>query len=149
MAQDMNSPRTAGDTIIRRAKVDRSRTPQQVLDATGRRQHVLSGVVSTMPRGEGDEVFVHFFRVGNYVFDERLWAEFERRDLRPDPYAQAQVNADDPTFADEHPNGSHWQDEEGRWCFIAFINKDNDQDVTVSRDDDAFDGDWWFAGVPK
>src|SRR3989344_2102144 len=111
--------------IIRSAKVDRTRTPQQVLDATGRKQYTDRKAVDSMPRGEGEEVEVGFFKLdlsarGGLISDDDLEKEFEFRGIKPDPYAVAAVNAADPAFADTHPNGTHWKDAQGKWCFATF-----------------------------
>ena len=50
------------DLIIRRVNVNRGRTPQEVLDATGRKQYTDSAVVAKMPPGEGGEQEVFFFQ---------------------------------------------------------------------------------------
>ena len=136
--------------IIRHVRVNHTRTPQEALDATGRVQYKDRDVVATMPRGEDDEVEVHFFKLGRYVSDADLEKEYELRGLKPaDPYSLAAVNEADPAFADEHPNGTHWKDANGKWCYIAFFRWDGERRVDFYRDDlDWFDV-WWFAGLRK
>jgi len=141
-----------GDMIARRVSVNRNRIPQEVLDATGRKQYTDSGVVATMPKGDGDgdEVEVYFFKVGKYVSDVDLEKEFTSRGLKPaDAYSLAAVNEADPSFADEHPNGTHWQDADGKWCYIAFDRWFGEHDVLVYRFDDEWNVYWWFAGLRK
>ena len=138
-----------GNTIVRVAKVDRTRTPQAVLDATGRMQYTNGSVVEMMPRGEGEEVEVHFFKVGRYISVGDLGREYESRGLKPDPYAQAQVNTDDPSFADEHPNGSQWRDADGNACYATFHSWFDDRKVYVLSRGVGWDDGWWFAGVRK
>ncbi|HXF43908.1 MAG TPA: hypothetical protein VNK70_00285 [Candidatus Paceibacterota bacterium] len=135
--------------IIRRVKVDRSRTPQEALDATGRKQYTNRSVVAAMPRGEGEEVEVIFFNLGRYVSDNDLEKEYELRGLMPaDPYSLAAVNGADPAFADERPNGTHWKDADGRWCYAAFDRHwDDGRRVRVNRDGRDWSDDWWFAGL--
>lgn len=136
--------------VVRRVKVDRSRTPQQILDATGRRQYTDPGVVKAMPRGEGEEAEVHFFRLGRYVSDDDLVQEFDLRGLKPtDPYSLAVVNEADPVFADNYPNDTHWKDSKGNWCYIAFDRWDGERIVLVLRTAKAWDDSWWFAGSRK
>ncbi len=136
--------------IGRCVRVDRSQTPEQALAATGRRQYTDPDVVRHMPRGQGEELDIYFFSVGRFVSDVDLKKEYESRGLVPaDPYILAKVNQDDPSFADQHPNGTHWKDKNGRWCFVAFDCWDDERRVDV----DHYDGDWhdyWlFAGVRK
>src|SRR3989338_2021273 len=47
--------------IVRRVKVDRTRTYQQAIDATGRTHYINADVLATMPKGEGEEKDVFFF----------------------------------------------------------------------------------------
>jgi hypothetical protein len=136
--------------IVRRVKPNRARSPQEMLDATNRRQYTDKAVVKAMPKGEGDEVDVVFFKVGRYISDTDLDAEYELRGLKPaDPYSQAAVNEADPAFADEHPNGTHWKDKAGNWCFATFRRWFDERSVNVFRLDFDWDGSWWFAGVRK
>ncbi len=136
--------------IIRTVKVDRKRTPKEVLKATGRNQYVTDNVVAKMPKGEGDEVDVVFFKLGRYISDNDLEKEYELRGLIPaDPYSVAAVNEADPAFADERPNGTHWKDKDGNWCFAAFIRWSGVRVVRVDRGVNAWNGRWWFAGLRK
>jgi len=133
-------------------RVDRTRDPQQALDATGRRQYTDSDVVATMPSGGtgvSENVTVEFFRLGKYVSDDELAKAYEERGLVPNPYAQAAVNEADPEFADEYPNGTHWKDEDDKWCFVAFNRRDVGRDVYVDRYDYVWNDYWWFGGVRK
>lgn len=144
------------NTIVRHVKVNRNRTPQKMLDATGRKQYVTSNVVKAMPHGEGDEVDVYFFKPDSSAYNKNGWIsdnnlkkEFELRGLKPDPYAVAAVNEADPAFADEHPNGVHWKDADGNWCYATFDRWDGERSVSVDRDDDDWDDCWSFGGVRK
>ena len=142
--------------IIRRIRVNRSLTPQQALDATGRKQYTDRDVVNSMPHGEGDEAEVVFFKLdlskrGGYISDNDLEKEFELRGLvSADPYSLAAVNRDDPAFADEKPNGTHWKDANGKWCFAVFYCWDGGgRSVSVDRHGDGWGERWWFAGLRK
>jgi hypothetical protein len=136
--------------IIRRVKVDRNRTPQQVIDATVRKQYTEKKVVAAMPKGEGDEIEVIFFKLDRYVSDADLDKEYESRGLKPaDPYSQAAVNEADPAFADDHPNGTHWKDEAGKYCYATFRRWHDERYVDVYRYDDDWSDSWFFAGVRK
>jgi len=139
-----------GNMIVRRVHVDRSRTPQDVLDATGRNQYTDKNVVKAMPSGEGKKVEVCFFNLGCFVSDADLEKEYELRGLKPvDPYSLAQVNTDDPVFADDHPNGTHWKDTKDCWCFATFRRSADALRVGVDRGGGGWDGHWWFGGVRK
>lgn len=136
------------DMIVRHVKVDRTRTPQAVLDATGRRQYTSDASVRCMERDGRDEVDVSFFKVSRFISDADLEKELALRGLKRDPYAQAQVNIDDPAFADQHPNGTHWQDADGNWHYAAFNRWLDERCVNVNRSDIEWDDDWFFGGVP-
>jgi len=137
--------------IVRRVTVNRTCTPQEAIDATGRTQYTDRTIVDAMPRGEGEETEVIFFNLGRYVSDDNLDKEYELCGLIPaDPYSLAAVNEADPTFADDHPNATHWKDSSGKWCYAAFDRFDDDErGVFVSRSGDGWHDAWWFAGLRK
>ena len=136
--------------IVRRVSVNRNRPPRPALEATGRNLYLDDAVVQAMPQGDGKETEEFFFHLGRYVSDAELDQEYYLRGLKPaDPYSQAAVNEADSAFADEHPNGTHWRDAEGRWCFCAFYRWDGRRRVHVSRGDYDWRDRWWFAGLRK
>ncbi len=137
------------DLITRVVKVDRTRTPKAVLDATKRTQYIDSDVVKIMSKGEGEETEVVFFKLGRYVSDADLDKEYELRGLKPaDAYSLAAVNEVEPAFADDRPNGTHWKDSKGNWCFAAFRGWRGGRGVLVGRGND-WDAYWWFGGLRK
>lgn len=142
----------AANNLVRRVvKVNRSRTPQEALDATGRRQYTDRKVVDEMPHGEGEEAEVIFFNLGRFVNDAELEKEYKFRGLKPaDPYSLATVNEDNFAFADEYPNSTHWKDSGGRWCYAAFHRwSGGGRSVGVRRSDFGWRVYWWFAGARK
>lgn len=140
---------TTANAIVRTVKVNRNRSPKEMVAALGRVEYTTNSVVKIIPKGEGEDVTVEFFKLGKYVSDNDLDLEYQKRGLTPDPYAQAAVNEADPAFADEHPNGTHWKDEDGNWCFIAFDRVGDGRSVSVNRSDGDWSGYWWFGGVRK
>ena len=140
-----------GDMFTRHVTVDRTRSPQDAIAATGRNQYVNEKVIAMMPRGDGNEVDVVFFKLGRSVSDDDLEKEYKLRGLVPvDLYALAAVNEADPAFADEHPNITHWKDVDGRWCYTAFFRWRGVRRVNVDRGGDVWvDAFWWFAGRRK
>jgi len=138
-------------TIVCTVKVNRKRSAEEALKATGRNQYVNNDVIKAMPQGEGEETEVVFFKLGCTVSENDLDKEYEKRGLKPaDPYALAKVNEDDPAFADEHPNGTHWKDKNGKWCFASFLNRwCCEREVYVNHYDNGWHGSWWFAGLRK
>lgn len=144
------------DLIIRHVLVNRARAPQEMLDATGRRQYKDQSVVDAMPRGKGEEVDFYFFKPrpeaykNGVMSDEALEKELKFHGLVSDPYAQAAVNEADPAFADTHHNGTHWKGApDGKWHFAAFDRWGGERDVFVLRGGDGWGGHWWFGGVRK
>lgn len=138
------------EIIVRHVTVNRNRTPKQALGATNRNQYVTDSVVTEMPRGEGDGADVYFFKLDRYISDSDLDKEYELRGLKPaDPYSQAAVNEADPAFADNHPNGTHWKDDKGNWCYSAFHRWHGARRVDVLRFGHDWHGHWWFAGLRK
>ncbi len=136
--------------ILRRVMVNLKRSAQEAIKATGRVQYTDSKVLDAMPTAETDLAEVHFFKLGRYVSDADLEKEYELRGLKPcDPYSLAAVNEAEPEFADEHPNGTHWQDANGEWCFAAFSHWRDGRSVRVDRDGSGWSVSWCFAGVRK
>lgn len=149
--------------IVRKVKVNRNRTPFEVLSATGRAlelAHPDDGWVELMPKGEGDEVEVVFFKLGvlehikpedaHLVRDGDLKAEYDLRGLKPaDPFSVAAVNEADPAFADQRPNGTHWETFGIVYC-IGFFLWPNSGARTVEIGRHGFHLDCtWFAGLRK
>ncbi len=136
--------------IVRCAKVNRARKPQEVLDATDRKQYTDPEVVDSMPRGEGAEVEVVFFNLDRFVSDADLDKEYELRGLKPtDPYSLAAVNEADPAFADEKPNGTHWKDAAGKRCFVTFSRWNGERGVIVGRGAHSWNDHCLFSGLRK
>jgi hypothetical protein len=137
--------------IVRRVTVNRVLTPEQMIEATGRRQYVDKNILETMPRnGAGiEEVDVYFFNPGRYLTIDEQERELAAMGLDPDYYAQIQVNIDDPLFADEHPNGAQWYKKDKQASFFAFSRDGDGRHVGVYRYGLGWDGCWWFAGVRK
>lgn len=140
---------TTANAIIRTVKVNRNRSPKEMVAALNRTEYTTNSVVRAIPKGEGEDVTVEFFKLGRYVSDDALALEYQKRGLTPDPYAQAAVNEADPAFADKHPNGANWKDEYGNWCFIAFLLLGGRRTVGVGRSSHDWGDFWWFGGVRK
>lgn len=142
---------TVSTMIVRRAKVDRTLTPQRVLDATGRRQYADPDVVANMP-GRGDdieELNIVFFSCGRFASNEEVKRTCTLLGLEglADPYAVAQVNTDDPKFAGTHPNATLWKDASGEWCCVAFGSSLDEHYVRVGRNASGWTAGWRFAAV--
>lgn len=141
--------------IVRKAPVNRGRTQQEAIEATGRAQYTDRKVVDAMPKASTDEAEVVFFKPdlsqhNGFISDDDLDKEYELRGLRPaDPISVAAVNEADPAFADEKPHGTHWKDAKGNWCYASFRRWGDRRRVYVDRDDFDWADGWWFAGVRK
>ena len=140
------------DRFSRSVIVNRSLSHRDAIAATGRRQYVDDGVVQEMPNGTDSSVQVFFFNFGHHVMsDDDLEKEYASCGLIPcDPHALAKVNEDDPAFADEYPNATHWRDTDDKWCFATFRRLGGERSVGAGRNSDSdWSGSWWFAGVRK
>jgi len=131
------------DIIVRRVRVDRTRTPMEVINATGRKKYLNDDVVATMPQGEGDEVDVYFIPTKRFIPVKEVPAFLAQYGLVPDPRAQAAVNEADPAFADKYPNGSQWGDN----CYLAFDRWRGERRVDCYRSGSAWNVDWFLSGV--
>ena len=139
------------DQITIRVKVNRNRTQRETLVATGRARYTDLDVVDAMPKGEGDEVEVVFFKSDpstRYSWDETV-KDFESRGLKPaDPVSVATVNEAYPAFADEKPHNTYWKDAKGKWCYAAFYRWDGERRVSVNHGSNGrSDNRWWSAGI--
>jgi hypothetical protein len=138
------------DFIVRIVKINRNFSAKGALKVTGRKVYANNTVVENMPKAERDEIEIILFKVGYPIMDNDLEKEYELLDLNPvDPYSLAAMNAADPTFADEHPNGTHWKDIKNKWCFAAFGKWNGVRSVTVYCDEYHWGKEWWLAGVRK
>jgi len=133
------------EIIVRHFKVDRTKSPLYLLDATRRVQYVNKDVLATMPTDGPEEGDLVFFPTKRFLPVREVAAEFESRGLVPDPIAQFQVNIDDPTFADGHPNGTQW----GTNSYLTFDRWNGERGVLVDRSVNGWHGSWWLAGRRK
>ncbi len=137
--------------IIRRVTLDPSRSLQDLLDATGRKQYKDRAVVDAAPRGEGTERLIGVFTLNlsksnGFISAANLDKEFDLRNMDGDPYGLAQLIIDDPNFADERPCGTQWRDANGNFCYGTFSRWDGGRDVGVHRRDIGWGDGWSFAG---
>jgi hypothetical protein len=142
------------DGFVRSVKPNYSRTPQEMLIATGCEVCSKDEAVATMPTDGMRRGNLEFFNLGKYVSDDELELEIIQRGYArlATPYELADVNEKDPTFADLYQNGTHWKDSENRWYFIVFLRLLNERIVTVDRRmilGGGWNNQWWFAGVRK
>lgn len=141
--------------IVRKVTVNRTRSAQDALKATGRVMYTDSAVVEAVPSGEGEEAEICLFKLdlskrGGWISDDDLEKEFDLRGLKPvDPFALAALNEADPAFADEKPNATHWKDVQGNWCYAIFDRWGGERSVGVVRYGSDWCDDYWFAGVRK
>ena len=142
-------------TIVIIVRVPRTRSPHEAIIATGKTAYLAERLVANMPRGEGEEKKIIFFKLkrSEYTHDgftksDGLEKAYARRSLKPDPIAQLAVNEADPMFADTYPNGSQWTDSEGQKAYIKFRCWSGTRNVEVDTNDEH---SWlkgiYFAGV--
>ena len=130
--------------------VNRNQKPLDALKATGRNVYVDDGVVDTMPKGSDENKCIIFFKLGRNISDDDLEKEYELRGYIPvDPYSLAKFNQDNPVFADERPNGTHWKNAQSNWCFAIFRRCGGNRSVLVYCKNFVWDERWWFAGLRK
>jgi hypothetical protein len=140
---------TISKMVVRRVKVNRSRTPQEAVHATKRVEYLNDEVVNGMPRGTLEEVEACFFPLEKFASAADVQQALADRGLEPDPYALAAVNEEDPAFADNLPNGTQWVDSNGNYCYLAFAGWSDERSVVCFRDGSDWDGLWWVGGVRK
>lgn len=130
--------------------INRNQTPQEALDATGRRQYTTQSVVDAMPRGEGENAELKFFELDYNATPKELADEYERRNLKADPFALAKHMEDNPSFADERPVATQWDlGEDGQASYAAFSRWSGGRRVIVLRHGCHWPRRCRFAGVSK
>lgn len=136
----------ASDIITRSATVDRTLTQIEALKATQRKQHVNKDVVSTMPVCTSNSVEMNFVNLGRDVTCNELNKELEKLgfELIVDPQGLAAINEADPSFADEHPNGTLWKDQDGNFCCAIFRRLHGERYVRVQQYNGEWYDYWWF-----
>lgn len=143
--------------FVRRVFVNRDRTPQELIHAMRWRgfscPYLDPTLLNTMPRGEGDEVEVVFFRLGYFVKEAALKKEHKILGLKPvDPYSLAAVNEVEGRFAYEHESGTYWKDAQGNRGCMTFKGHPSDgpkMSVFQPATDAHWGPDYWFAGIRK
>jgi hypothetical protein len=132
------------EVIVRKVKVDRNRTSEQVLAATGKRVTIAGN----MPNGAGEEVDVFFFPITKSPDKYTIYWGLKLHGLKADPYAVAQVNIDDPEFATTHPNGTLWErnpnsGSNSDWSHLQVTAEFVEVSISWQR----WHGEWWIGGV--
>ena len=137
------------NTIVRIVRnIQRGRTAEEAVNATGRVNYVNDSILATMPVGNGpEEVELEYFKMGRYATNEEVEQELKRRGLTQDPQAQMADNEHNPAFADEHPNGCFWDRDGKMSSFATFRRWGDDREVYVDRYGTYWDDHWWFAGA--
>ena len=136
--------------ITHRVKVDRTKTPQEIIDLTGRyKWYIDPEVLAEMPKEGFEEGEVVFFELDYDPSVDELGHEYEIRGLKPDPYVLAQAMTNDPSFADERPVAVQWRDKHGRACDAIFYRRGGRRKVVVSRNDNGWFRNCRFAGSRK
>lgn len=134
----------------RHVRVDRTRTPKEAINATGRvKWYIDEQALADMPTEGKEQDDVVVFELDYDPTVDELDREYEARGLRTDPLALAQLMVDDPAFADKRPVAVQWRDKQGRACYADFSRWCGKRGVRVDRS-----GRWWnrhyrFAGVSK
>ncbi len=118
------------------SNIQRTLSGAQAIFGANRILFVDPDIVDTMPTDGPDEVELHYFALDGLATDEELALEFQRRNLRPDPRAQAADNEQNRSFADSCPNGGHWKNTKGEWCYFACTTEGARRVVFCGRADD-------------
>lgn len=122
------------------------KTLKEKLKATERNLYVDDSVLESSP--EKIEGTLEYFKLDKYISCEVLEQEYAKRKLIP---ADIHTLIEHDSELDEKKYvGTQWKDKDGKWCFASFYHWfDGERSVFVHRDDDHWDGHWWFAGVRK
>jgi hypothetical protein len=107
--------------IFRKIKVNRSRSPQEALKATGRVGCLNDEVVREMPKSEGEEVTIYFILFNRQISVNELEKEVDKLGYKlVDPISLTALNEAEPEFADNYPNCTQWCNKHGEMCYVKF-----------------------------
>ena len=136
--------------IIRKVKVNRSRSPQQAIDATGCTQYTDNTVVKVMPIGEGEEVDLYLIPFKKKLSVDNLEEAVDKAGfVLIDPITLCALNEADPALADTIPNATQWRDKNGKACCAYFRRWAGERVVNIGRNDIGWHGFWFFGCVRK
>ena len=138
-------------SFVIRIPVNRNRTPEETLSATGCKLLVDDSVVKWMPKGldHGEkEADVIFFNPGYFLKTYEDWEkEYGMRGLIPSyPYELAAVNELDPAFGHRYRTITAWRDAGGKMCFLAFVCREGQRRLHVGHEILSTSSDWLYAG---
>lgn len=137
---------TDEEMIVRPFKVDRTKTPAELLNACGRTPwYIDQEILASMPMDGPEEGELVCFQFKRDTPIAEIASVFDDHGLFPDYAAQMQVNADDAAFADEHPNGMQWDQN----SYVCFGRRGDGRGVSVDRGGSGWLGSVWFAGRRK
>lgn len=136
---------------IANVSVDRTRTSAETFWSSKRAaaNDLDFKAMAAMPRVEGDflATFVNLGRaVSCYQLDEELAKE--GWELIRDPQGLAEMNEEDPDFADSYPNCTQWPDADGGYPCVAFGSLLGERSVVVSVLGGVWHSCWWFPCRP-
>ena len=84
-------------------------------ERTGLQYGIVFGLCGDLEFKGGEEEDVYFFTLPGEPLIDDVVAEYKRRCLKPDLYAQMAVNETDPAFSHDYPNVTTWKLQEGTY----------------------------------
>ncbi len=153
LGHDPDMPKDAGEApTVREVVVDRKKPLVKVFLVTGRKFFGNAYTLSSLPTGDKEVVDMVFFRVPGGTDHVGILEEYRKRKLVSDPRAQAQVNCDNPLFADKWPNVTFWLGPKGEPCFTKFVTDLQPKEKRLVLNGIVFttwSPVWLFGGVTK
>jgi hypothetical protein len=141
--------------MVRTVMVQRGRSLEDALNATGCVQYTDPAVMESVPRGEEGAVEVVLFKPdfsaypGMSASDEDLEQELVAQGLRlGGPRTAVAVYETDSSLMDGRPFGTHWKDADGNWCFLTLGRwRHGRRRIDVGRSVRKWNNGWWFVCV--
>ncbi len=110
-------------------------------------EEVVAEMPSPFSAGTEVELFYMPLRKGELTSAKQFHEILEEYGLKSDPRTHAADVAADPKFADLHPSGSQWLDNDIKFCYAVFRLWPGARLVGVDQGARGWNGSWWLVGV--
>lgn len=102
------------------------------------------------PPEDNWSILVTLFTIGEWMTEQELDEKYKALNLVAiDAYTLAILNETDPRLCEKYPNGTHWKDQDGNWCFGKCTSVAGKQSLRIGYGGIGWCKNLWFAGFSK